>query len=80
MNAAEAKKHARQALEQAGAPFEKLTARRVDFTDLARDSAYFVTVYGAQIGEHNALAAMLVPKGVILKFDAATYRQENTTQ
>lgn len=42
----EAKKIAAQALTDYGWSFEKLTAKTVSFSDLARASAIFVTVHG----------------------------------
>lgn len=41
-----AKKIVRAFLEEHRLPFEKLTARTIDFTDLARAKCVFVTVHG----------------------------------
>lgn len=41
-----AKKIIKAALEERGLPFEKLTARTVDFTDLAGAKCVFVKIHG----------------------------------
>ena len=46
MTTYQAKKIIRQALEQFGLSYTKLTARTVGFSDLARDSCIFVQIHG----------------------------------
>jgi hypothetical protein len=42
----EAKRIIKQELDKRQLPYTKLTAKTVDFTDLARDSKLFITIHG----------------------------------
>lgn len=46
MNTRQAKKLVRQWLEERGLPYDKLTAKDVSFSDLARASEVFVRIHG----------------------------------
>lgn len=48
MTTNEAKKLIKSELVRRGIPFMKLTAKTIDFTDLARKSCIFVTIHGWQ--------------------------------
>lgn len=49
MTTREAKRIVATFLKERGMPFSKLTAKSVDFSDLARDSCIFVTVHGGRL-------------------------------
>jgi hypothetical protein len=64
----EAKKITREALDRLALPYTRLSARTVDFTDLARASAVFVTVHGWQPSPRwEELKADTKGKGFILE-------------
>lgn len=69
MNPSKAKTEVRDALIYRGINYERLTARKVGFSDLARDSIYNVTIHGLQLPDprlRDLTAAM--PPGIILDF------------
>ena len=48
VTASQAKKIVKSELERRNLPFTKLTAKTIDFTDLARASCVFVKIHGWQ--------------------------------
>lgn len=63
MTPSKAKKLARQALEDAGVPFRRLRARTVSISDIARESAVFVTPVGARLPDPRISKAKAALKG-----------------
>lgn len=58
MTTTEAKRDAKQRLDKAGLAFTKLTAKTVNFTDLARCSPVFIDVHGLMLVKGIGLAGV----------------------
>lgn len=84
MNAHEAKRDVKEKLAKLGVPYQKLTAKTWDFTDLARMRTPFVTIHGARYAETGielkALIMADVPKpsegGYCLDFHDCQWRKK----
>ena len=68
----QAKKVIKDRLEQLQLPFTKLTARTVDFTDLARATCVFVKIHGWQPSEQfDVLDKLAKANGFRVETDGA---------
>ena len=63
----DAKKAVRTLLHEYGIHYEKITAKKVDFSDLARGAGMFITVHGAEwMGKRQLVKKDLKGTGVLL--------------